>query len=168
MSGLEKFIKDNRDVFDSEEPRADHFELFQIKMNGGSKTKPLYTQLVSLAKLAAIFLVFVALGTVLFYGISRNNFQEITLNDDLERVEWYYDELKQEKLSIIENATQKGLLSQDLRNDIFYRAEAFETKNEQLKTTLNASERAKNELIATNQLFVERLDMIVNMLQQNN
>ncbi|MDR0969797.1 MAG: hypothetical protein LBM67_04600 [Lentimicrobiaceae bacterium] len=164
MNDLEQFIKANRDVFDSEEPRADHFELFEIKRNENRKTNPL----LSLAKLAAIFLVLVAFGTLLFYSISRNDLPKITRNNELERVEWYYDALKQEKLSIIETATQRGLLSQDLRNDIFCRAAEFDAKNEQLKRVLNTSERAQNELIVVNQLFVERLDMIVNMLQQNN
>lgn len=169
MKDLDKIIKENRELFDINEPSEGHFERFEQKLNELNSKKKTFT-FGYVLKAAVVAILVVLSGLWVYDNINETKINKgIALSEispEYGEVEMYYTQLVNQKYGEIKQSTsldslQKEILVHELNNmDSIY---------ENLKKDLTANpndKRVINAMIQHYQLKVEVMNQILNQLQQ--
>ncbi|MFH1159648.1 MAG: hypothetical protein V1733_01700 [bacterium] len=113
MKKLEHFIRDNQELFDSEEPLDGHFERFETRLAQLQDQRVRLRPVQLWMKIAAGLLVLVTAGLAVF-ELATNDFTKRTgfeaaalgLPDDIREVISYYQQRSDQRLLEIENLAQ--------------------------------------------------------------
>ena len=169
MKDLEKIIRKNRSVFDSDEPNDGHFDRFEQKLKEFNKNKKSFS-FTYLLKVAAIAVLVLLSGLWVFDNIPKNqNRTGIALSDvspEYNEVEMYYTHLVNQKYNELDqfnfiDSTQKKMLI----NELTEMDKMYESLKKDLQTSPN-DERVINAMIQHYRLKVKIMNQIVYQLQQ--
>ena len=164
MGNLEKYIREHRLMFDTDQPPSGHFDRFREKLDEKPVRKIRFRHVIQVAASVAIIL---ASGFVIIRHDRSGDkvaVQEIPAGV-MEADEYYAEQLNAKYEQIrdfsFENQEEKALLLDEL--------EDLDAHHQQLMTDLQANpddERVINALIRHYQLKLEVMDQIINQLKQ--
>ncbi len=167
MKNIEDFIKENPEVFDTEEPRDGHFERFQSKL-GHSKQFRIKKIAYKSMKYAAAVIVLVSLFVV-YNQYSSKDKTVIGTNiyvDEFTQATSYYNSLVEKKIEELEmlscsnGETEKFTIKEDM---IDLNNSHSELQSELSKNPEN--EQVKNAIINNYQMRIDFLDMVIGKLK---
>jgi hypothetical protein len=170
---MEEFIKNNKELFSSEEPDAEHFNRFMQKMEAQKSTKTVF-RIKRRYSFAAvfIFLIFSAvLATLLNNGLNKNvtpNYQIKLANSDFYEVQDYYEDNFTKELLEFKQLDCKN--SDINKNEILNELKNFETNYNELENELRQNSQNKliiNAMIMNMQERSEFLNKVIAKVKEN-
>ena len=170
MKDLYNIAQENRNIFDSLEPKDDHFARFENKLKDFHKKKNTFS--IGYLLKAAVVAILVVLSGLWVY----DNFNATSINNGIalrevspeyNEVEIYYTQLVNQKYNELNqcqfiDSTQKNILMQELTE----MDKMYENLKKDL-TTNPSDERVINAMIQHYQLKVEVMGQILQQLQQS-
>lgn len=113
MTKLEEKIIQNRELFDSAEPSAEHFEKFSRKLTRLNKPPKHLLKKSILLKVAAIIIILLGISVVInYFALDNKGFlftsrSQAEVPQELRDVEMYYTGLASDKLNQIDKLAEK-------------------------------------------------------------
>lgn len=170
MKDIKKIIQENRNIFDSFEPKDEHFARFEDKLKDFHKKKNTFS-FTYLLKAAAVVILVVLSGLWVYDNFNakliNNGLALSDISPEYSEVEVYYTQLVNQKYSELNqcqfiDSTQKTILLNEL-NDM---DKMYGNLKKDLKANPN-DERVINAMIQHYQLKVEVMGQILHQLRQS-
>ncbi|MBN2520884.1 MAG: hypothetical protein JXB17_10295 [Bacteroidales bacterium] len=170
MKKIDDIIKENKDLFNSEEPNHGHFERFFKKLEKQNKNHLIYS-LYKYLKVAAVIILVILSSLYIYENLISTKNKIITLSDispEYREAENYFitvvnSKYEQIKSFNFEDDKQKEILLKELDEmDSLY-----DSLQNDLQTTPN-DERIINAMINYYQFKIEILNNIIEQLQNFN
>jgi hypothetical protein len=180
MQRIEDIIKKNKEAFNNDEPRADHFDRFQKKLEGDQKERGegWFERYNIMLKIAAAILIFAAVSTIIYtdtFTYLKNTFtNEIVaaeLPDEIVEVMQYYNVIADKKINRIDDLAVSEDEAARVKEMALTELQMLEDDRSELETeyALNPnSERIINALLLNQRKRAEILDRIISTLNQIN
>jgi hypothetical protein len=113
MDNLEKYFKENRNLFDDAEPSDGHFARFEAKLQMMDQQQERRISRVNWIRVAAIAVILLATGLISyefvsgrFKGGNDNEFASLNVPDDVREAYQYYDQSSARKMNEISKISQ--------------------------------------------------------------
>ena len=180
MQRIEDIIKKNKEAFNNDEPRADHFDRFQKQLEDDQKERGenWFERYNIIVKIDAAILIFAAISTIFYtdtFSYLKNTFtNEIVaaeLPDEILEVMQYYNVISDKKISQIDDLAVSEDEATRVKGMALKELQILEDDRSELETeyALNPnSERIINALLMNQQKRAEILDRIISALNQIN
>jgi hypothetical protein len=166
MDNLERYIAENRDLFDSSEPGEGHFDRFRERMDRVYGPRKRQFNNMMFMKIAAGILVLIT-GTLFIFDLTGKRTDK-ELSGDVQEAVNYYDNSAQDHLRSIRKLACCGQDSKSLYNMASGEINALDENARELKKTLAANpddERVQSALIRNQQM---KETVMKNMIRQMN
>lgn len=165
---LEEFVKNNEELFNSEEPPEGHFERFQAKLDrkSGKSRSFLYKSM----KYAAVILVLISGFLILDQtNIFKNNdviVENFNEDEEFTEVASFYNSQIDQKFEELNNITCKQADGQKevVNNDMLELNKSFEDLKDELNNNPN-NPMIRNAMISNYQMRIDVLDMVIKTLK---
>ena len=162
MDSLEKYMKDNRELFEDSEPPAGHFDRFAEKLDQQSVHHQVGMNRSFLLKIAAGLLILLTV-TVFLFDFAAQKIRNFAQNDtsgkelpaDLQEAVNYYDDAATNHLNNIQKLACCGQDSKKLFSVASGEMDALDANATELKKTLKGNpgdERVQSALIRNQQM----------------
>lgn len=164
---IEDFVKNNKSLFDTEEPLDGHFERFKSKLENQKKPKRfLYNSL----KYAAVILFFISTFMIYKTYFKANNAEitaenNVDAKDDFNDIKSFYNSQLDEKLKELNSLSCKNDEKQNIQNDF----EELNNEYNELLTEYKSDPNnnlIKNALISNYRLRIDTLGRLINNLKK--
>jgi hypothetical protein len=164
MGDLEKYIREHRIRFDSEQPPDGHFDRFRERLKEKPVRRIRIRHVIQVA--ASIAVILASAFVIINQSRNGNRTAETKIPEALMEADLYYasqmdDRYEQIRNFVFENEEEKTLLLNEL--------EDLDAHHQQLMSDLQANpddERVINALIRHYQLKLEVMDQIIRQLKQ--
>jgi hypothetical protein len=176
MDKLDKFISENRELFNESEPDHGHFKRFSEKLDHESGTRTFRIKRALMLKIAAGILVFIT-ATVLVFDLGvkhlRNSFETYNagtgLTDETENAMNYYDGLTKNRLGEFNKLACCGEEKVHLNSLVSSELNNLDANIAELKQVLRNNpdnERIQAALIQNQQMKNQVLDNMINQMKK--
>ena len=165
---LEGFIKNNKALFNTEEPPEGHFDRFQAKLDrkSGKSRSLLYRSMKYAAVIVLLISGYFAYDKADIFNKNEELAENINEEEDFTEVANYYDSQIDQKFEELNNITckpgdgQKEIVNNDLN-------ELLESYNELENELISNPENpmVRNAVINNYQMRIEILDIVINKLK---
>tara|TARA_R110001583_G_scaffold99175_2_gene244445 strand:- start:1946 stop:2476 length:531 start_codon:yes stop_codon:yes gene_type:complete len=160
MKDIENIIKQNRVDFDNDEPRLDHFDRFQQKLQTHhDKSRWQWKELMKIAAIVAIVMT-ASFATHQLSDIKTSHFSFSELSPEYQEVENYFKANIDKQLDIISHLTKSSDIQE--KNTIKAELESMDKMYDQLEEELQAN--PKDERII--QAMIEHFQVKNNILNR--
>lgn len=165
---LEEFVKNNQNLFNTEEPPEGHFDRFNAKLNrkSGKSRSLLYRSM----KYAAV-IIFLISGFLIYDQGNIFNKNDVLVEnnneeEDFSEVASYYDSQIDQKFEELNSITCKQGESQKetVNNDLNELTESYEELQSELNNNPN-NPIVRSAVINNYQMRIEILDIVINKLK---
>lgn len=172
MKRLDNIIRDNSELFDSEEPDEGHFERFEKKLNTKNKTRRLKTYK-KLLNIAAVIVLVITTGIIAYFQTNPVNKMKTSgialgeVSEEYREVEIYLKSNVDEK---IENLKKIQCRSEEETKEVIRELDDIDNTYKELQKELlknDRDERIINAMINCYQVKVEVLDQLIKQLKEN-
>jgi hypothetical protein len=175
MDKLEKFVKENHELFEDSEPPLGHFERFEEKLDQQFGPVRVGMNRLFLLKIAAGLLILMTVSVFLFdfaaqrfRDYSQNTLSGKELPDELQEAVNYYDEVAAGHLNKIHTLACCGQDSKKLYSMASGEMDALDANAIELKKTLKENpgdERVQSALIRNQQMKETVMNNIIRKMQ---
>ena len=173
MDNLEKFVKENRDLFEDNEPPVGHFDRFEEKLDSQFGHQNVGINRSFLLKIAAGIIILMTVTVLLFdyaaQHISKYAQKNVTGNDlpaELQEALTYYDDAATNHLEKIQKLACCGQDSRKLYSMASGELDALDANGTELKNSLKENpddDRVQSALIRNQQM---KETVMNNMIRQ--
>lgn len=180
MKSIENTIKKNREAFNDAEPSPDHFNKFRDKLDNlnSEKNESWFSRYSELLRIAAVFVLFITVGTVYFSGgfsvvrdIVSEQIVAAELPVEIQEVMQYYNVISDKKMNQIDELAVSEDEASRIKEMAVVELTELENSRKELEKEYQKnphSERIMNALLLNQQKRSEILDIIINTLNQVN
>lgn len=171
MSGLEKFITENRGEFDFREPSEGHFDRFMARLEQEPGKAPRLSRKFYLMRVAAALLLLVTLGMV-GYDLATHNLRSrigsfsvhVVLSAELQDALAYYDHQTGLRLEELQSLISRNAGYELLSEDALMQLTDLDHSIRDLKSQLAAcpgNEQIETAIILNQQMKQSVLDAVI-------
>ena len=177
MPNLEKYIKDHRDEFDSNEPEPDHFRRFEQRLNGQPELKPIRHNRYRLLKIAALIIMLISVSVFVFDFATREIRERFAaekqgreLPVEIREAVQYYDNQTRTQLAAITKLAANREDASVLNTSALKEISNLDATTEELKNSLAGNpgnEHILDAIIRNQRMKETMLTNIITQLSQS-
>jgi hypothetical protein len=164
MKNLEEIVLRNRESFDDQEPKDDHFEKFQSRLKKQS-TITIKLSFSNFMKAAAVVALIVTGSIWIYISQEKSQVAYNGYTQEIKEVEFYYTNLVDDRMTEINEYSKDPELKNELLNKEFREIDSLYTVLQNELKSAPGDERIINAIIQHYQVKVEILNEILNDLQ---
>jgi hypothetical protein len=177
MENLEKFIRENRDEFDTTEPLDGHFERFRERLGSAEENQATGISRFYFLKVAAIILLFITISVFVFDQAARsvrNRFSKETpaaqLPVEITEAMQYYDAKAISQLSQVRKLASDPVQADLINEDALKEMEALDAGTKDLQQSLAENpnnDRIQAAIIQNQQMKEGIMNTIISKLSKH-